>query len=124
MKSMTDKLLGGAAASVLLLASAAAFADSSSAVQLQHAATVRFSDLNLDRSRDVARLYGRIELAADKLCGPQSLTGHYYKAAEYEGCMADAIADAVTRINREALSAYYRQHAPAPVTRQVAIAQQ
>ena len=119
---ITGKFLGGAAA--VSLACAAAYADSPSAVEFQHAATVRFTDLNLDRARDVAALYGRIELAADRLCGPKSLTGHYYKAADYESCTADAMADAVARINRESLTAYYRQHAPSPITRQVSIARQ
>jgi UrcA family protein len=118
----TGKFLGGAA--ILSFACAIAYADSPSTVGFQHAATVRFADLNLDRARDVAALYGRIELAADKLCGPKSLTGHYYKAADYESCTSDAISDAVARIDRESLTAYYRQHAAAPVTRQVSIAKQ
>jgi hypothetical protein len=102
---ITGKFLGGAA--ILSFACAIAYADSPSTVGFQHAATVRFTDLNLDRARDVATLYGRIELAAD-----------------YESCTADAISDAVARIDRESLTAYYRQHAASPVTRQVSIAKQ
>ena len=121
---ITGKLVAGTALSVILFACAAAYADSPRVVGFQHSSVVYFSDLNLNRPRDVARLYGRITLAADKLCGPRSLTGSYYKSADYASCYADTVAQAVARVDQPSLSAYFRQRWPEPALRQIAIAQQ
>lgn len=103
------KVLVAVAASLVSFASAVAYADSAPTVQFDHSATVHFTDLNLERSRDVARLYERITQAADKLCGPRSLTGAYYKSAAYANCYADAVGEAVARVNQPSLTSYYRQ---------------
>ena len=114
------KMLVGAAAAALSLACAGAYADSSQVPQFSHSSSVRFADLNLDRARDVARLYQRIALAADKVCGPSSLTGAYAKSATYRSCYSETVAQAVARVNHPGLTAYYRQRWPEPV----AVAQQ
>jgi UrcA family protein len=121
---ITGKLLTGAALSIISLVCGAAHADSPSAVGFPHSSLVHYSDLNLNRPRDVARLYARITLAADKLCGPRSLTGSYYKRADYESCYSDAVAQAVARVDQPSLSAYFRQRSPEPVSREISIAQQ
>jgi UrcA family protein len=121
---ITGKLLTGAAVSVISLACGAAYADSPPAVGFPHSSLVRYSDLNLNRPQDVARLYARITFAADKLCGPRSLTGSYYKWADYQSCYSDAIAQAVARVDQPSLSAYSRQRSPQPVSREISIAQQ
>jgi UrcA family protein len=102
------KLLRVAPIALLSLACAAAYADSTT-VEFQTASAVRFSDLNLSRPADVARLYERIATAADKLCGPRSLTGSYSKSGIYQSCYEDAVAQAVARVNQARLTAYYRQ---------------
>jgi UrcA family protein len=101
-------LLRGASIAVLALAATAAYADSAT-VQFQDASPVRFSDLNLDRPADVAKLYYRIAAAADRVCGPRSLTGAYSKSSIYQSCYADAVAQAVARVNQAPLTAYYQQ---------------
>jgi len=110
------KVLVGTAAALLTLAGASAYAGSSATIEFNHSSSVSFSDLDLSRSRDVARLYQRIALAADKVCGPSSLTGAYSKSAAYRSCYADAIAHAVTHVNHAGLSAYYRQRWPEPLS--------
>jgi UrcA family protein len=104
-------LMRGVSIAVLSLTCAAAYADSAT-VEFQSASAVRFSDLNLDRPGDVAKLYQRIATAADKVCGPRSLTGSYSKASIYQSCYADAVAQAVGRVNQPRLTAYYRQRVP------------
>ena len=121
---ITAKLLKGTTASVVFLACGTAYAQSPSAVGFQRSSPVHYSDLNLDRPQDVARLYTRISLAADKLCGPRSLTGIHYKWADYTSCYKDTVAQAVARVDRPALSAYFRQQSPEPVSREVSVAQQ
>jgi UrcA family protein len=101
--SMTARLLKGVSVSVLSLACAVAYAD----VQFEHSAPVRYSDLNLERLSDVSKLYDRIGVAADKVCGPRSLTGSYSKSGIYASCYADAVAQAVRHINKPALTTYY-----------------
>jgi UrcA family protein len=121
---ITTKLLAGAAVAVISLACGAAYADSTSAVGFQRSSLVHYSDLNLNRPRDVARLYVRITMAADKLCGPRSLTGAYYKAADYASCYSDTVAQAVARVDDPSLSAYLRQRSPEPASREISIARQ
>jgi UrcA family protein len=113
-----------AAASIVSLSCGAAYADSPSAVGFQHSSLVRYSDLNLNRQQDVARLYARITLAADKLCGPRSLIGSYSKRADYTSCYTDTVAQAVASVDQPSLSAYFRQRSPEPVSREISIAQQ
>ncbi|HTX24482.1 MAG TPA: UrcA family protein [Steroidobacteraceae bacterium] len=120
--SICKQLLQGVSVSVLLLACAAAYADSPPSVAFQHASLVRFTDLSLDRPGDVAKLYERITAAADKVCGPRSLTGSYSKSGVYASCYADAVSQAVARVNHPALTAYYEQRTPSPA-RALAIAQ-
>ena len=103
--SITSKLLQGVSISILSLACAAAYADA----QLEHSSLVRYSDLNLQRPSDVARLYDRIAIAADQVCGPRSLTGSYSKSAIYTNCYDDAVAQAVARVNQAPLTEYYEQ---------------
>jgi UrcA family protein len=109
--AISGKLLGGVVVSVISLACAAAYADS------PRSSTVHYRDLNLDRPQDVARLYNRITVAADRVCGPRSLTGSYYKTADYESCYADAIAQAVANVDHASVTSYYRQRWAEPVSK-------
>jgi len=111
-----SKVLTGAAVALLSLATVSAYAGSSNTIEFSRSSSVGFSDLDLSRSRDVARLYQRITLAADKVCGPSSLTGAYSKSALYLSCYADAIAQAVAHVNHAGLTAYYRQRWPETVS--------
>src|SRR5579862_3459784 len=123
LMKITRELLTGIAVSVLSLGCAAAFADSPPA-GFEHSSLVHYSDLNLNQQQDVARLYTRIQLAADHLCGPRSLTGINYKWADYQSCYSDTIAQAVARVGQPLLSAYARQRSSEPAPREIAIARQ
>ena len=105
--AIAAKLLRGAALSAISLVCAAAYADPPPVES--HSSIVHYRGFNLDRPRDVARLYYRITVAADRVCGPRSLTGSYYKRADYEACYADAVAQAVGDVDQPRLTAYYQQ---------------
>ena len=116
--AMAGKLLTGLAVSFISLAGANAYAD------LPNSSTVHYKDLDLNRPHDVAKLYNRITLAADRVCGPRSLTGSHYKIADYESCYADAIAQAVAHVDQIAVTSYYRQRwATEPATPKIAATQ-
>jgi UrcA family protein len=97
----------GAAVSVLSLAGAAAYADTPPVIGSHE--LVRFNDLNLDQPRDVARLFNRVNSAADKVCGTRSFAAHYNKIANYEICFKDTVASAVAHIDRPSVTAYFQQ---------------
>lgn len=118
------KFLKGATISVLSLACGAAYADSSEAVGFERSSLLHYSDLNLNRPQDVARLYTRIKVAADKLCGPRSLSGIHYKWTDYASCYHDTIAQTVARVDHPSLSAYFRQQSPQPVSDEISVARQ
>jgi UrcA family protein len=86
--------------------SVVAAADPSSASR-----TVKFADLNVSSPSGAHALYMRILAAAQVVCS------HYWFAtdADKAGCVRDAIADAVTRINQPALSAVYTASNRTPV---------
>jgi UrcA family protein len=89
------------------LAGATAYADTSPVET--HSLVVHLAHLNLDRTQDVAKLYKRISVAADRVCGPSTLTGSFYKTADYESCYTDAVAQAIARIDQPSVTGYYRQ---------------
>lgn len=120
--AIIGKLLTGAAVSVISLACAGAYANSPPVES--HSSTVHFQDLNLNRQHDVAKLYNRITVAADRVCGPRSLTGSHYKTADYQSCYADAVAQAVAHVDRAAVTSYYRQRWADPISPKASIAQQ
>jgi len=98
----------GAAVSVLSLACAAAYADTAPLIGSQ-LELVRFNDLNLDQPRDVARLFNRVDSAADKVCGTRSFASHYNKIADYEICYKDTVASALAHIGRPSVTSYFQQ---------------
>jgi UrcA family protein len=107
------------------ITSGTAYADTQGSQDvIAHATTVRFADLNLNRSQDVAELYSRIEIAVDQVCGPRTLTGFYTTAPGYERCYRDAMAQAIGRVDRPALTALYREQMSRPEGRQLSIAEQ
>jgi UrcA family protein len=121
---VTAKLLTGATMAVISLAGAAAYAQSPSDVGFQHSSLVHYSDLNLNRPQDVAKLYVRITGAADQLCGPRTLTGIHYKWAEYTSCYNDTVAQAVARIDQPSLNAYVQRQSTPPIARAISVARQ
>jgi len=74
-------------------------------------ATVRFADLNLNNTRDVATLYTRIRNAATAVCqsaeGPASVSRMFWTS--WNKCYHQGIADAVRAVHNDKLSAYHEK---------------
>jgi len=121
---IVGNLLTTAAVSVIGLACAAAYADSPSPVGFERSSQLHYSDLNLNRPQDVARLYSRITVTADQLCGPRTLTGIHYKWADYSSCYNDTVAQTVARVGVPSLTTYFRQQSPQPASQEIAVARQ
>lgn len=74
--------------------------------------TVKFGDLHLSNPSDAHVLYMRILAAAQVVCSHVP----FATDADRAGCVRDAIADAVNRIDQPELSAVYnaKNNTPAP----------
>jgi UrcA family protein len=66
---------------------------------------IRFRSSDLDTPQDVARLYRRIRLAAQSVCG-QPDDAFVLERLMWEQCVDQAIATAVAKVNSGSLSAY------------------
>jgi UrcA family protein len=122
MHHLTRTLIGAALALLICGAEAALFVTAASAAEV-HSISVRYADLDLDRPAGVARLYGRIRAAADNVCSPRVLTGSYVPQPDYQRCFADAVTQAVARVDRPALSAYHQQRLGLVPQRDATVAQ-
>ena len=96
-----------ALALALALGSALAVAGEASDHLTLRQQRVRFGDLNLHSVEGVTTLYRRINSAAEDVCGPESIPGSRIVSADYRDCVARAVAEAVAKIDRVELSAYY-----------------
>jgi UrcA family protein len=111
MSQITKYLVGAAAALVLTAWEGVAVGTSlDGAGDPPHPITVWYADLDLNQPHDVRVLYHRIRLAADESCGIGEITGSHLKLPSWKQCVARAVDEAVTRLDRPALTAYHRQH--------------
>jgi UrcA family protein len=106
-------LAGGLAASLFCILAAPSYADSSIFEQ-SYRTSVRTSDFNLDQPEDVAALYRTLRIAAGHVCGPRSQTGTIGPSPGYQQCVANAMAQAVRRVDSEPLTSYYQQQLEQP----------
>jgi UrcA family protein len=90
-------------------ASTTVYAEPDSAFEMRHSTSVRVEKVNFDRRDEVAALYQRIIYAADQVCGPRTMTGFYYTSPGYIRCYNKAADEAVARVNRPELTAYYQE---------------
>jgi UrcA family protein len=72
-----------------------------------HFTGVQFADLDLTRSEGAAVLYHRLAAAAKTVC--VSLDGRDLASQmRFKGCVETAIGSAVAKVDRPALTAYYK----------------
>jgi UrcA family protein len=111
MSQITKYLVGAAAAMVLTAWQGAALGTSlDGAADQPHPVTVKYADLDLNRPGDVKILYHRVRLAANESCGIGEITGSHLKQQSWLQCVARAVDETVTHLDRPALTAYHRQH--------------
>jgi len=67
---------------------------------------VRFADLDLTHIQGVAVLYQRLERAAETVCAPEN--SRDLVSQPYKMCRQIALGTAVAKVDRPALTAYYR----------------
>jgi len=74
---------------------------------VEESIVVRYGDLNLDDAAGVARLYARLQTAAEKVCDtgyrPQAL----FLAHRWRACVTAALDQGVAAVDRPALTAYH-----------------
>lgn len=69
--------------------------------------TVHFEDLNINNARGAARLYRRIESAAQDVCGGNLASQRWLAlSSRYATCVRDAITTAIARVDRPAVTQY------------------
>ena len=90
---------------VSLMAATALYAADTSRDESQHSVHVRYTDLNLNRHSDIARLYRRLRIAADQVCGPREFGG--YRAPGYDSCVAGTVEQAVAAVDSAELTEFY-----------------
>jgi len=98
-------------ASAILSSLALGFATASSAGEgsTPPQVIVKFADLDVSTSRGAAILYGRIEGAAETVCARMYISAEAYRWAK-RTCLPKVIGEAVTKVDRPALSALFASH--------------
>lgn len=101
---------------IVTLASGFLPANAADATQVR-SITVKFADLNVSSPEGAAALYDRIRSAAKTVCSPAESSPSPFKI-EFNACVHQAIADAVTKVNRMELYTVYNQrnNPPLPTT--------
>lgn len=72
---------------------------------------VSYADLNLSNPEGVRTLYRRIQAAARNVCTQSNDTLHI-EHINFRKCMAQAVDEAVTRLNKPELTAMHRSGTP------------
>lgn len=93
---------------VTLVASTAARAD-----EPRNLMTVQYADLNLDSPIGAQRLMSRLKNAARDVCRSEDDKG-LTAYTRFTACKDQALASAITSINKPTLNALYRQTHPSP----------
>ncbi len=109
LKTLAPLMLIGAAAAFAPAIASAAYSDSPNSA-ITSSKVVRFNDLKLDQTGDVAALYARIRHAAAQVCSSGA------GSAMQRDCYEKAIATAVARVNNPSLTAYH-EHRTNAITR-------
>jgi UrcA family protein len=78
---------------------------------------VRYSDLDLDSAAGIAALYGRLQVAAEKVCDSRFHPGTRVVSPSWRTCVAEALTQAVAAVDRPAVTAYHASNASLPDAR-------
>src|SRR5262249_54846367 len=106
MNTLSTLILGTALALTALTASAGP-----NGTYITRSEVVRFSDLNLSSDEGIRTLYKRIRSAARTVCSEAGERGQL-KEPTYLACVDKAVDDAVSTLNKPALTAMHRTGSP------------
>ncbi len=106
LKNLAPLLLLGAAVALAPAIASASYGDSANSV-VSSSKVVRYHDLNLNQSEDVATLYARIRRAAAEVCTASAAS------SMQRDCYQEAVASAVARVKNPSLNAYHQRRSGA-----------
>jgi UrcA family protein len=92
-----------------VIVTTSAFASLAGAEEPALTTTVRYGDLNLNRTEGVAVLYQRILQGATRVCAPLEAEGHQVDLvmlSQHRSCVAGAITHAIAQVNWPPLNSY------------------
>jgi len=81
--------------------------------------TVKFADLDISRPAGAAKLYGRIQGAANVVCSAYDHSG-FNAQANFKACVGDAVGRAVAKVGSPTLNMVYRARTGAIVPTRLA----
>jgi UrcA family protein len=117
MSRITRTLIGAGLAVLINAVAAISLAATPDTSSNLPSIVVHYNDLSLEHPGDVKRLYHRIGVAADSVCGVREIPGSHLERPSYRNCFDTAVSNAVAAVANPALSAYYReQYASRPLT--------
>jgi UrcA family protein len=102
--NIATRLIAGAIVTALV-SSLSSIASAAEGTDSLHK-TIQYTDLSVSSAQGAATLYNRIRLASEEVCSPLD-HGDLSSKMHAEACMHKAIADAVSQVNRPALTAVY-----------------
>ncbi len=97
----------GSAAQLGLVGTALALSVAAAHAAAPASQLVRYAELDLDRPAGVVLLHGRIQAAAQNVCGNPQRSGSRLPSAVWRACVATTVARTVARVDHPALSAYH-----------------
>lgn len=109
MMTATSKTRARLSLVAMLAVSPLAFADGAPPRTLDPAVTIRFNDLNLSTPQGARVLYGRIRVAAQRVCGPSFSVWDAGRWAKWKVCYNQAVETAVREVNQPALTAVHNR---------------
>jgi UrcA family protein len=107
LNSFSSLVVAGAVTLACTAGANSAFADE---VSLMHTKVVSYSDLNLDSHAGATVFYRRIQSAARDVCSSFDGRG-VQRIALYQNCFDNAVAGAVSQVNRSTVTAIHKQSA-------------
>jgi UrcA family protein len=91
----------------LAIGAASLIADVAAAKEIgQFSTVVNYSDLDPSRTADAARLYQRLKLASEKVCGVER-TRDLKKQRQHDACYIQALNAAVEKVDQPQLTALH-----------------
>ena len=103
----------GAFGTLTLLVTAVALPAAADSRLVQESTEVRYTDLDLGKEAGVANLYARLKNAAEQVCDTGYPSSALFLSTKSRACVADALQQAVAKVDRPALTAYHAARAPA-----------
>jgi UrcA family protein len=101
----------GALGTLAILFATAALPAAADGRFVEESLEVRYTDLDLDKEAGVANLYARLRNAAEQVCSLGSGPAALFLSSSERACVTAALDEAVTNVDRPAVTAYHAARA-------------